>query len=354
MHPGLGRFEVDAALLGRTPAVSYHYGFSSTIGAGPYDRRTANRGVPAAPVPLATVTGGGTNLATALTGLTSGTVRIGDSLTYDTVSDVGGAGGLQHVRIDSENTTAFTRPCIRAPAGLWSFTGAADAVLELDGLLVSGTDVVLDGLFDRVRISCSTFDPGGSGTPPAVLDTAADGRDLAPTHLWVRGRVRLLEVDRCVLGPVRTRDGGHVETLTMSDTIVQAVRTTDPSGGQPADPALDLDDGTVTLERCTVLGPAALHRLRPASACSTTLSPSWTPSTAASGSAPGPPAASCPGSTSAWRSPRSLPSSPHACSACRVLPVAVHRRPGDPVEHERTAEPGRGRADRVRAGCVRG
>jgi hypothetical protein len=78
--------------------------------------------------------------------------------------------------------------------------------------------------------------------------------------------VRRLEIDRCVLGPVRTRAGGHVEALAVSDSILQAIRTTDPSGGQPADPALQLGDGTVTLERCTLLGPAAVHRLE-ASEC---------------------------------------------------------------------------------------
>ena len=269
VHPRLGRFKVDAALLGQTLAVSYHYGFSSTIGAGPYDRRAAHRGLPAAPAPVTSITGGGTNLATALGSLTTGTVRLGDSLTYGTVSDVGGAGGLQRIRIDSENTAVFTRPCIRPAAGEWSFTGATGAVLELDGLLISGIDVVLDGQFDHVRITCSTFDPGGSGladTPPSVLTTAADGRALTPTRLWVRGRIRLLEVDRCVLGPIRTRNGGQVEALTITDSIIQAIRTTDPSGGQPADPAVDLADGTATLQRCTVLGPAALHRLE-ASEC---------------------------------------------------------------------------------------
>jgi hypothetical protein len=264
IYPRLGRFRVGAALRGQTLAVSYHYGLPARIGAGPYDRRAAQPGFPAAaPVPVTSITGGGTHLATALAGLTHGTVRLGDSLTYDTISDLT---GLQRVRIDSENTIAFTRPCIRppAPAGEWTFTGAAGAVLELDGLLISGTDVVLDGSFDHVRISCSSFDPGRSGlgdTPPTVLTSAADGRNLTPARLWVQGRVRRLEVDRCVLGPVRTRAGGHIEALTMSDSIIHATRTTDPSTGKPADPALSLSDGTATLERCTVLGPAALHRL---------------------------------------------------------------------------------------------
>lgn len=269
IHPSLGRFQVAAGLLGQTLAVSYHYGFSAPIGAGPYDRRPVHGGVPATPAPATVVTGGGNQLATALSGLTQGTVRLGDSRTYDSVSDVGGATGLQHVRIDSENTVAFTRPCVRPAPGEWTFSGQTGAVLELDGLLVSGVDVVLDGEFDHVRVTCSTFDPGGSGlagTPPTVLTVAADGRELAPTRLWVQGRVRRLEIDRCVLGPVRTRAGGHVEALAVSDSILQAIRTTDPSGGQPADPAIELDDGTVTLERCTLLGPAAVHRLQ-ASEC---------------------------------------------------------------------------------------
>lgn len=270
IYPELGRFRVANALATDTLAVSYHYGFPARIGAGPYDRRLVRGRSPEVPQPVTAVTGGGPGLAPALTNLVTGTVRIGDSLTYGTVAHVGGGSeALQRVRIDSENTTVFTRPCIRRPGTDWVFTGASGAVLELDGLLVSGTDVVLRGEFQTVRITCSTLDPGGPGsgaTAETVLADAADGGDLVPTRLWVEGRVARLEVERCVLGPIRTRKNGHVEALAVTDSVVQGIRTTPASGGQPADPALDLPDGLAVLTRCTVLGPAALHRLE-ASEC---------------------------------------------------------------------------------------
>jgi hypothetical protein len=266
VHPALGRFQVTSDPAADSLAGSYHYGFSSTIGAGPYDRRRFRDGGADPPEPVATVAGGGNRLARALTGLRSGTVRLADSRTYDSVRDLT---GLHRIRIDSENAAAFTRPCIRPPAGQWVFNGQAGATLELDGLLVSGVHLVLDGEFDLVRISCTTFDPGGSGladTPPTVLAVAADGRELTPTCLWIRGRVRRLEVERCVLGPIRTWARGQVESLAVSDSILQAVRTTDPSSGQPADLVVDQSAGSAVLLRCTLLGQAAFHRLQ-ASEC---------------------------------------------------------------------------------------
>jgi hypothetical protein len=46
-----------------------------------------------------------------------------------------------------------------------------------------------------------------------------------PTHLWIDGTVRRLIIDRSVMGPIRTRAAGLVETLTMTNSIVQGIRT---------------------------------------------------------------------------------------------------------------------------------
>ena len=95
---------------------------------------------------------------------------------------------------------------------------------------------MLRGSFDTVRITGCTIDPGTAapGSPP--LARAVDGRPLAPCRIFVeadpdatageRGGIRLLWVDHCILGPVRTRLGGSVETLAVTDSILQGLPAT--------------------------------------------------------------------------------------------------------------------------------
>src|SRR5262249_3925647 len=125
------------------------------------------------------------------------------------------------------------RAVIRLAAGAdpWVFrgstaAGSADARLRLEGVLLSGGDVVLRGGFDEVVLSCCTFDPGTRGAlhaPPVAWEPAVDGRELAPTTIWIEGTVRTLTIDRCILGPVRTRQGGVTETIAAADSVLQGL-----------------------------------------------------------------------------------------------------------------------------------
>jgi hypothetical protein len=227
IYPLLGRLRVDASVTDPI-AVAYHYGFSSTIGAGPYDRRMLGEPASPAPQPAASVAGGAGALAAPLAALAaSGTILLEDSLTYDAVSDVGAVTPAAHVRIEAANRQ---RPVIRPAAGTtWTLTGGADAELELTGMLVSGgCEVVLRGDFETVTIRCATLDPGqpGDSAPAPVFAHAVDGRDLAPSRLWIEGRVRLLRLDRCIVASIRTRGAGSgAERVEISDSILQAVRS---------------------------------------------------------------------------------------------------------------------------------
>jgi hypothetical protein len=237
--------------------MTYHSGFSSDIGAGGFDRRIPGRVALPQPDPKTVVMGGGNALSTPLAALSAqGTVTIDDFLTYDAVSDVT---GIQNVTIRAENRR---RPLIRLAAALpgWVLGGESGGELVLEGLFVAGNDVILRGSFDTVTLSCCTLDPGDYDESALGFRKAADGRDLTPCHLWVEGQVRRLMVDRSILGPIQTRAGpaalgsppSEIETLVITDSIVQA------SGG---DPAIRLTQGTVELSRCTILGPAQVHRL---------------------------------------------------------------------------------------------
>jgi hypothetical protein len=226
----------------------YTYGFPSMIGAGPYDRRGQAIMVPV-PAPVSTVTGGGPLLTTAGTVPPIGTVILGDSLTY---------AGAHHVDVTGAVTLAAgnqQRPLVRLDEDTpWVFHGhSADASLAIDGMFVSGADVILRGSFAAVTITCSTLDPGGAAPlpggfspntyspPPPLFQIAADGRELVPTRLWIEGTITTLTIDRCVLGPIRTRgEHGSVETLTISNSTLQAIRTAQPGPlfvSQVKDPA---------------------------------------------------------------------------------------------------------------------
>jgi hypothetical protein len=232
LRPEQGRF----AWQGSPPAnvvASYCYGFPSLIGAGAYDRRGRTIVIPT-PAPEAKIAGGGVLSAARLAA--AGTVTLGDSLTYpgadDLVVPAAAPAGLT-LRAANEQ-----RPLIRlAPDRPWVITGGGpDAVLTLDGLFVSGQDIVLCGTFASVTLTCCTLDPGSAAagdifagalsSPPASLFLlAADDRELVPTRLWIEAKIGSLTADRCVLGPIRTRAGGMIETVTISNATVQAIRS---------------------------------------------------------------------------------------------------------------------------------
>jgi hypothetical protein len=226
IRPERGRFQhllsppaVESNLL-----ATYHYGFSSDIGAGPYDRRGTSV---AAPSPSGGTAGGGP-LTGARAVPQTGTFTLGDSLTYVTPADVT-VGDALTVAAGEQR-----RPLIRLkPPATWRFTGGATSKLALDGLMVSGGDIVLAGQFDSVTISCCTLDPGAAGVaaptaaaspPSSLFAVAADGRPLVPTRLWIEATITRLSIDGSIIGPVRTR-AGAVGTLMISNSIIQAIPT---------------------------------------------------------------------------------------------------------------------------------
>lgn len=243
LRPARGRFAYAASPPEDIVAV-YHYGFPSEIGAGPYNRLGQAISVDT-PAPPSTLSGGG-SLGTLPP---EGTVTISDSFTYEPASD------HLHVRRLTLSADNFQRPLVRLSAPLVIHGHSSDSRLTLDGIFVSGQDVVLSGTFASVTLTCCTLDPGSAAagddaildySPPAELfETSADGRPLRPTRLWIEAKVSSLVVDRCVLGPIRTRSTGTVETATISNSVVQAIRSS----------------GVGFIERDAVKDPTRLIRL---------------------------------------------------------------------------------------------
>ena len=230
--PEIGRFAVGTDVQPTT--VDYHYGFSSTVGAGPYHRDLL--GDPPAEVEPVTpaVTGGtGLNAALTSTGATgtgaTGTVTIRDSLTYKhwpTSPDRSARSWCGPARPSA--------PSCSQEAGPWVFNGGnggSGGTLVLDGLTVSRCDIVLRGSFDTVRVTACTIDPGtaAEGSPP--LAKTVDDVALAPCRIFIEsGSIGQLLVDHCILGPVRTRFGGSAGTLIVTDSIVQGLPATTGDG----------------------------------------------------------------------------------------------------------------------------
>ena len=251
IQPERGVFSFVAAPPAGQIVTFCHFGFMSKIGAGGFPERLLEPiDQPAAVTPVIG-TGG---LDAALAGQTNdATVEIPDSLTYS-----GPAAALTAPAATLMlRAKDGTRPMIRWPGGgaTWTITGQGHT-LVLQGLWLQGADIVLAGDFDSVSLRFVTLDPGtsGSGIPP--FGTAIDGMRLAPVHLWIEARIGTLSLERCIAGPIRRRNGGAVEQLTATDSIIQAIPT-----GASDDYALQTELGTASLARTTVLGPAAVHRL---------------------------------------------------------------------------------------------
>ncbi|HEX6086066.1 MAG TPA: hypothetical protein VF266_16155 [Thermoanaerobaculia bacterium] len=262
--PARGRFFVTDGGPASTLRVFYHYGSAGRIGAGVYDRllvaRRAGRTLAAAPGADTAVTLGGTFLGTALgSAAASSTTTIVDSLTYTTVANLTAA----DVTIRALHAT---RPCIRtAPNTEWRITGAGNATLRLEGIFLSGADLVLDGDFENVELSFSTLDPGSAGDPSASnpFETAIDGRNLTPSRVFIEGKVRKLTISSCITGPIRTRNKGQLELLEIDRSIVQAIGTNRFDGTLP--PLFDLEPFAERLQaRLEPLSIALSNALTPA------------------------------------------------------------------------------------------
>lgn len=260
IRPEIARFYMRGnAPSGGEVHVRYHYGFGSEIGAGPYDQRLGGTPLPDRPVPVTIVSGGDPALGNAAAALgAQGTLMITDSLTYALPGDLG---GVSAVLVQGDNGQ---RPVIRAVAAArpqWTITGTAGATLVLQGIHLVGADLVLSGEFASVKIRCATLDPGNSGAtldPPAPFAAAADGQTLWPTRLFVEAKVAELDISQSITGPIVTRNGGGIELLTVTDSIVQALPET---LGALTPPAISTVSGETRLTRTTILGPLAVHRL---------------------------------------------------------------------------------------------
>ena len=240
----------------------YHYGFAGPIGAHPIARELP-------PATSHNALGGfiGTLGEVAAPG-DPDFAEIDNSRTYVirihrahpmTNAAVQGAGGQRPYLLVSSDDGAATDAANARPAdpsalpvappgtrtlrfeGVW--VGSADDmrhefVLERAVSRASGFD------WDEVVLREATFDPGG---------VRGDGSPIAPLRLLVRGRVKRLVIERCIVGPILVErvddcaESGFVEELVIHDSVVDAQGFDDHM-------AIDCVTGRVEIQRVTVFG----------------------------------------------------------------------------------------------------
>lgn len=242
VDPARGRLLFPAGAPDTDVLVTYHYGSPAPIGAGTYDRRHVEE-----VHPDVAHSGGGALAAADIPN--EGVARIDDDRTYGPLPN---KNAVRSLTLQAANQR---RPYLRltdGPATVWRLsTGSnAESRLTFDGLWIgaAGPAVIrLEGDYERVTLRHTTLDPGG----PLTRDVGSP--ELPPVVLEVRGHVELIELERCIAGPIRTTGDGVVERLVVRDSILQST--------DAAVPAIDLEGAEVTLERATLLGALRCRRL---------------------------------------------------------------------------------------------
>jgi hypothetical protein len=236
VDPALGRIQFP---IGAPAAVTTSYTIASLgpIGAGVWSRS----GLAAVSSP-ADIVGVGVPLDGTVV-VPAGVKEIDNNSTYASIASQPAVANLTLQAGD------HCRPFVEL-AGDWTLTGVVDATtgaaatLVLDGLWLGGAGtLVLAGTFASVTLRNLTLDPGGGSDP--------NGAAISEVALAIGASVESLVIERCITGPIGTQGSGEVETLTISDSIVQAV----------AGSAIAFTSGTANLARTTVLGTSTFHRL---------------------------------------------------------------------------------------------
>lgn len=226
IDPNKGRLLLVKPASGGKVKVKYVYGFSGPAGAGSYNRDSILKN------PTVIFRNG-------VLGLINPTSvnQLADSATYPAPANIN---LVQDITIQAADKQ---RPFIHLDAD-WIFSAPAngDALLKLTGLWIGAKSglanvaLVLRGDYERVEIRDCSLDPGG---------TDAFDVSLAPVILTVEGNVEEMIVEKSIVGPICSANGGVIEKLNVCDSVVQSIADTAP--------AVELPSTDLKLERVTVL-----------------------------------------------------------------------------------------------------
>lgn len=287
VDPERGRLVFPAGQLPRGVTVDYHYGFSMDLGGGEYPRQTSQpsgasvyrvRKTARLPGEYATVSAAyaqwctDRDTADPASGTTSAVLEIMDSRAYEE--------RLEFTLIPGEylqlRAASGARPVLRLldyrvdqPDPL-SVTGGAAGRFVLDGLLVVGRGLVVNGPAAR-RGAGDGEDPTGGGdlcevairhctlVPGWNLD--CDCVPLRPEEpsIVLDGTRAAVRITRSILGPVQVRrdpDNGNAPLLALADSLWDA---TDPCNIALGDEVGGTAFSALCVQRCTVIGDVLAH-----------------------------------------------------------------------------------------------
>lgn len=228
IDPVLGRivFQADQAT---PPLVTYHYGFSAAMGGGEYPRQGTFDPDLTTVAPVVSPA----SIQVALNGLADdGVIEIQDSKRYaETLALTAAAGQRMELRAKDE-----ARPLIKL-SGDMTITGAAEAEVTLNGLLIDGGAIRVSGDLQRLTLRHCTLVPRAG--PSLVIDS---------TSVIVR-------IESCIVGAIQALDGAEV---VIENSIVDALADDAEAyaalgGASPA--------GPLTVTNSTLIGKVATIEL---------------------------------------------------------------------------------------------
>ena len=241
IDPQLGRLQFFGPAPDPASTVNYYYGFSGSIGAGTYPRPNVETSEPTSLPNLNAGNSGGTIQASRIAN--DGVTQIDDSATY---IGIGNKLAVVNLTLQAANQQ---RPYVRLTSNWILRTNpGADANLVLDGIWFgsqAGSQLILRGDYEQVTIRSCSLDPGGAND--------ALGNPIQSLALIIDANIETLVVEKSILSQISTLSGGQVDRLLISDSIVDA----DSSLAM----ALSLPQGTVEMERVTIIGQVDVERL---------------------------------------------------------------------------------------------
>jgi hypothetical protein len=252
LDPTRGRavFPADAEPDTNWVATS-HYGFSANLGGGEYDR---SRSFSAKAGKMVQVSNSdGTALATLAEGLQklaadSGVAEITNSGRYEESQlSVGATDRQIEIRAADQHrpTLLLTTPLM--------ITGDADGTVTLNGLLIGGQGIQVNGTLGHLRLRHCTLLPGLQIKPDGTASL-----DGTPAIL-VNSATTVVEIEDCIIGPLRVDTYVQVH---LSNTIVDAGDETNVALANLKGNGVA---GTWRIENCTVRGKVTARGIELAS-----------------------------------------------------------------------------------------
>jgi hypothetical protein len=219
IDPVLGRIAFADAQT-EPPLVTFHYGFSDDMGGGEYDRAAT---FDAKLTPIEKVPAPHATIQDALNAVVAGgVVEISNSGRYNETPALNVNTG-QRVELRAANEH---RPTLVLGGDL-VINGSTDAEVTLNGLLISGGAIRVNGGLRALQLRHCTLVP--SANPSLIVDLA---------------NVKI-EIDHCIVGALRVHERSEV---SIADSIVDAANVTNAAfaaaNGTDAGGTLQIVDST--------------------------------------------------------------------------------------------------------------